>query len=359
MFRKIVVLTIVFLFPFTLSAQFETMDTLVVGYEVSAPFVFHDEDQLRGVSVWLWKAINEEHPIPHKIAKVSLDSLLNGLASGAIDLSLSPLTITSERAEKMDFSSPYFIAYASILTHSSSAGEKALAYVRSFFSLNFFKALGALILVILAFGFVEWLFERKGNEEEFGKGIKGLWSGFWWSAVTMTTVGYGDKSPRTTGGRIVALVWMFTAIIIISGFTASIASSLTVNQLSFSNNQIEDFKDKKLGTIKGSRTEEWLTQNFFTKKNKYMNLPELTEALRGEEIDAIAYDEPILKDIIKADTLREFELLPINYNSQFYAMGFSNNLPDTVKELVSTTILSITESMDWKVLLSEYDLEKK
>ena len=40
-------------------------------------------------------------------------------------------------------------------------------------------------------------------------------SAFWWAAVTMTTVGYGDKTPVTTGGRIVGLVWMFTSVIVI------------------------------------------------------------------------------------------------------------------------------------------------
>ena len=47
----------------------------------------------------------------------------------------------------------------------------------------------------------------------------------------MTAVGYDDKSPRTHGGKIVSLIWMFTAIIIVSGFTASIAASLTVDNL--------------------------------------------------------------------------------------------------------------------------------
>ncbi|MGO2102628.1 MAG: ion channel [Psychroflexus halocasei] len=44
----------------------------------------------------------------------------------------------------------------------------------------------------------------------------------------MTTVGYGDKSPLSLGGRIVGLIWMFMAVIILSSLTAGIASALTV-----------------------------------------------------------------------------------------------------------------------------------
>ena len=98
--------------------------------------------------------------------------------------------------------------------------------------MNFVRALGALVFVIFIFGMLMWMFEKRDNKQEFDKGLKGIWEGFWWSAVTMTTVGYGDKAPLSFGGRVIALVWMFAAIIIISGFTASIASSLTLESSS-------------------------------------------------------------------------------------------------------------------------------
>merc|ERR550514_1476909 len=39
---------------------------------------------------------------------------------------------------------------------------------------------------------------------------------FWWSIVTMTTVGFGDQYPRTTQGRIVGVCCMLCGIILIS-----------------------------------------------------------------------------------------------------------------------------------------------
>ncbi|MCT8138313.1 potassium channel family protein [Anaerobacillus sp. CMMVII] len=46
----------------------------------------------------------------------------------------------------------------------------------------------------------------------------------WWSIVTSTTVGYGDISPQTIGGRIIAVLLMIFGIGLIGMITGSIAT---------------------------------------------------------------------------------------------------------------------------------------
>jgi voltage-gated potassium channel len=53
--------------------------------------------------------------------------------------------------------------------------------------------------------------------------------GLWWAIVTITTVGYGDKFPVTTMGRITATAVMFAGVGII-GALASILASILVPQ---------------------------------------------------------------------------------------------------------------------------------
>jgi ABC-type amino acid transport substrate-binding protein len=348
------------LFAFLLNSYAfnKNKDTLVIGYYPSAPFVTQIDGKLNGISIWLWNQIQKETNFNYRFINLTLDEVVKGIADKQIDMSINPLTITSKRSEIIDFSAPYFISNSAVMVESVSSFEKGLQFITSFFSLNFIRAIGALFLVVFIFGFVAWLFERRKNPDEFGKGIKGLGSGIWWSAVTMTTVGYGDKSPKSAGGRVVALVWMFAAIIIISGFTASIASSLTVNQLSWNQNSIDAFKEKRVAVIENSATEAFLEHRFFKKLKTYKTLKDCRDALANGIVDAVSHDEPQLKYITQLDTANLFETLPISYNSQLYAFGFSEDLPEKIKEEISNELLKVVESTDWKVILSEFDLLK-
>lgn len=61
-------------------------------------------------------------------------------------------------------------------------------------------------------------------ETNTNSNIKTAEDAIWWSYVTITTVGYGDKFPVTTEGRIIAAILMTVGVGLFGTFTAYLAS---------------------------------------------------------------------------------------------------------------------------------------
>lgn len=66
-------------------------------------------------------------------------------------------------------------------------------------------------------------------EKDPNSNIKTAEDAIWWAYVTITTVGYGDKYPVTTEGRIIASILMTAGVGLFGTFTAFIASRFVID----------------------------------------------------------------------------------------------------------------------------------
>ena len=197
-----------------------------------------------------------------------------------------------------------------------------------------------------------WLLERKLNSGHFGGStLQGIGSGFWFSAVTMTTVGYGDKHPKTTGGKIVSLIWMFTAVILVSLFTATITSMLTVKQLKTSVRGLEDLKRDLVGTMPYTTSESFLKNSLISFKT-YKSVGEGLEALINGEIKAFVYDEPELRYRIKQQFHGKLDVLPIRYSQENYGIALVNN--SSLRKSMNRILLEKIRHQEWQETLYHY-----
>ena len=84
-----------------------------------------------------------------------------------------------------------------------------------------FYAIALLSLYLSSIGI--YYFEHDAQPDKFAS----VFHAMWWSAVTLTTVGYGDVYPITAGGRIFTVVVLFIALGIIAVPTGLFASALS------------------------------------------------------------------------------------------------------------------------------------
>ena len=83
---------------------------LVIGVEGTyPPFTYHDDSgELTGLDIELGKALTEKLGVEAEFQEAAWDSLLIGIDSGRFDTVINSVSITDERAEKYDFSDPYY-----------------------------------------------------------------------------------------------------------------------------------------------------------------------------------------------------------------------------------------------------------
>lgn len=81
---------------------------LVVGVE-DPPFTYHDDNgELTGLDIELGKALADKLGVEVEFQEAAWDSLLIGIDTERFDTVINSVSITDERAEKYDFSDPYY-----------------------------------------------------------------------------------------------------------------------------------------------------------------------------------------------------------------------------------------------------------
>ena len=83
--------------------------------------------------------------------------------------------------------------------------------------------LGASFLCVYVASVGIYQFEHRAQPEAFSS----VFDSMWWAVATLTTVGYGDVYPITTGGRVFTVLILIVGLGVVAVPTALVASSLT------------------------------------------------------------------------------------------------------------------------------------
>jgi polar amino acid transport system substrate-binding protein len=320
--------------------------TLRVGTKVVAPFVVKQADgSLGGLSVDLWREIAARRGFTTEWIELEIEEMLEGVASGQLDAGIAALSVTPEREEFLDFTHSYFTSGLGIAVKQGGANSFLMG-LAALMTPGFWLAVGSLALVLLLVGIAAWLAERKKNPEEFGgNAIQGIGNGFWFSAVTMTTVGYGDKAPKSTPGRFVSLIWMFASIIVISTFTGTIASSITAASLQGDVQGPDDLKRARIGTVGGTASQAALRDRGVGAR-AFDSMEAGLEAVAAGEIQAFVHDAPLLAHRISEDWSGELLVLDAKFDFKPYAIA----LPERsgLREAFNLTLLEVINTAAWK-----------
>jgi ABC-type amino acid transport substrate-binding protein len=304
-----------------------------------------------GLTVALVESLGKTLGRPIEWRPMGFSQVLEAVTKGEVDFAAAAISVTAERERVMDFSHPFLTTGLGIAVRTQPAGGVG-SMVEALTSRAFLEAVGALALLLSLVGLCVWLFERKSNREHFGGSVLGgIGNGFWWSAVTMSTVGYGDKVPRTAAGRILGVIWMFASVILISSFTAAIASGLTVNRLEGAVSGPRDLPRVKVATVRNTAAARYLDNQ----KLRFIDYPDLSAAIEGlarREADALVYDAPLLSYQCAQRPAQDLKVLDAIFARQTYAIALPVGSP--LRKPLNEALLSILASTVWLDELSHW-----
>ena len=325
---------------------------VVMGVVDAPPFTMKAKNgNWEGLSIELWQAIAQKLSVEFELREYTPEQLMDAVKRGEVDV-IPALAATEEHEIIMDLSLPFLRSGSAIAVAAEATEHSWLHFAGRLVSLNLLPMIGLLILLSLTAGAIVWLLERRKNPEMFGGGtVRGVGHGIWWAIVTLTTVGYGDKAPKTLGGRLVALIWMLASVIIIASFTAAITTSFTVGELKGKIRGLRDLPDVRVGSLAHSES-----LNFLAKRGiavlPYENAEDGLQAIADKKIDAFVFNEAVLKHLARTAFPGRVQVLATTFDHYYVSMAMPSG--SLLREPLNRALLEITAKDDWLRMVEFY-----
>ena len=318
--------------------------TLKVATKRFEPLVSYKNNEYVGFSIDLWDAIAQQMNTEYELYGLdSIAALLKEVERNSADVAISGITITAEREKTLDFSHSYYESGLQILVsnHNNALSHTIGSKIFSvFFRPQLYYGIIIFVLILLIAAHIIWLVERKHNPEFPSGYAQGIWESFWWAAVTVTTVGYGDKTPKKIAGKLFGLFWMCAGYFIFAYFTATVTTSFTLAEMQAVINGPQDLPGKQVATVAGTTAVDYLTKQniesiqYDTKEEAYL-------ALVDNKVDAVVYDAPALQYYANRQGRNKVKVVGMPFKLQNYGIALPINSP--YRKPINSALLNLIE----------------
>lgn len=200
------------------------------------------------------------------------NGMIRELIDGKADLAIGDLTITYEREEAVDFTMPFMNLGISILFKKPTKKVPKLFSFLSPLSLEVwvymvtaFLGVSIFLFIVARFSPYEWTNPHPCDpnpdtlENQFS-----LLNTLWFTIGCLMQQG-SELTPKAMSTRVVAGIWWFFTLIMVSSYTANLAAFLTVERLVSPIENAEDLA--KQTTIQYGCVQSGSTQAFFKESN--------------------------------------------------------------------------------------------
>lgn len=328
-------------------------ETIRVATRLIKPFVIEEKGSFTGFSIELWSEIAKQINVKTEfVVKPTVKELLASINTQEAQLGIAAISITAEREMQWDFSQAMFDAGLQILVSAQTSESGILAnIIAGVFSPTFWQLIGAILLAILLPAHIVWFFERRpvggllANKSYF----PGIFEAAWWSLASLAA--QADQMPKSAAARVAAVFWMFTSVVFLAYFTASVTSSLTLQQLRGDIKGPEDLPGKKVASVKGSTSVEYLLQHN-TEVIEFAKVEEAYQALQQGQVNAAVYDAPVFLYYASHEGKGKVQTVGAIFRKENYGIAFPDKSP--LRKRVNEVLLKLKENGTYEKLYTKW-----
>ncbi|XP_062217969.1 glutamate receptor 3.1-like isoform X2 [Phragmites australis] len=271
------------------------------------------------------------------------DELVQMVENNVFDGAIGDIAITMNRTQTVDFTQPFIETGLVILAPVKKHITNSWAFLQPF-TLEMWCVTGLFFLIV---GVVVWVLEHRVNDDFRGPPREQIMTIFWFSFSTLFFA--HRENTMSTLGRGVLIIWLFVVLIIVSSYTASLTSILTVQQLDTSIRGLDDLKssDYPIGFQVGSFAEEYMVKelNISRLRLKALGSPEeyaenLKLGPKKGGVMAIVDERPYVELFLS--TYCKIAVAGSDFTSRGWGFAFPRDSPLQID--LSTAILALSEN---------------
>ncbi|HYF98151.1 MAG TPA: transporter substrate-binding domain-containing protein [Coxiellaceae bacterium] len=343
-FKRILRYCLFFYLFFSPLSFANTVDTPVVRVAVINNSALGNVGKL---SLQLWVKVASEHQYHYVVSMVDTEAQgLNQLRQQKIDVLLA-VPSPGEQFWGINFLNSYLDDSVVVVSNRSTS---IWGIISPYLKVGYSTLVGVILSLILLVGICVWLAERKANPEQFSDDwYKGIGSGFWFALTTLTTLGYGDKVPKTLLGRTITGVWTILMFIAASSFTVIFTAALSSAKLSQKGiTSLAELKTAKVGYGIGDQQTRSLAYHYSERPIAVNNINQALRLLANNKVTAIFIDDIDLRCYFK-ERPDEGEF-STNYKITFGSYAFAVREGSPLASEISQTLYFLNQRGKVKTL---------
>lgn len=317
------------------------ISTARIGVYVSEPFVMKTPSGYTGMAIELWDSIARNHNVNTTYVEYpTFSSLIDATETGEVDIAVTNLTITEERATRVDFTQPWFDGGLQIMINDDR-GTGLAAIFGELGNAGHLKALSWLIGIIIFASIILTLFDRRFDKEFPEKWPEGFAESFY-SVMSIATSGKSPSRKNLFGwpGRIWSAFWLVCGIAVLAYVTSAVTSVMTTLSLENRVTGLSDLPGKAVGVLSGSTAEEFAVSSGY-RTVEFDHIEEAVEGLVAGRVDVIVGDAPVLDYFAHTRSQQDVSVVGPIFEPDKYGFAMQRGSPH--RKVLSIDLLGAAE----------------